>query len=32
MREYGIDPPSRFFGAIKVAPVTTVGVNLRFGG
>jgi polyisoprenoid-binding protein YceI len=31
MREYGIDPPSRFFGAVKVAPVTTVGVNLRFG-
>jgi polyisoprenoid-binding protein YceI len=31
MREYGIDPPSRFFGAVKVAPVTTVGVSLRFG-
>jgi polyisoprenoid-binding protein YceI len=32
MREYGIDPPSRFFGAVKVAPVTTIGVSLRFGG
>ncbi len=31
MRDYGIDPPSRFFGAIKVAPLTTVGVSLRFG-
>lgn len=30
MREYGIAPPSRFFGAIRVDPVTTVGVNLRF--
>lgn len=31
MREYGIAPPSRFLGAVKVHPVTTVGVNLRFG-
>lgn len=31
MREYGIDPPSRFLGAVKVHPVTTVGVSLRFG-
>ena len=31
MRDYGIAPPSRFFGAVKVNPVTTVGVNLRFG-
>lgn len=30
MREYGIDPPTRFFGAIKVAPVTTIGVTLSF--
>ena len=30
MREYGIDPPSRFFGAVKVAPVTTIGVSLTF--
>jgi polyisoprenoid-binding protein YceI len=30
MREYGIDPPQRFFGAIKVAPVTNIGVNLTF--
>ncbi len=31
MREYGIDPPTRFFGAIKVAPVTNIGVSLTFG-
>jgi polyisoprenoid-binding protein YceI len=31
MRDYGIVPPSRFFGAIKVGPVTNIGVNLTFG-
>jgi polyisoprenoid-binding protein YceI len=31
MREYGIEPPTRFFGAIRVAPVTTLGVQLSFG-
>lgn len=31
MREYGIDPPSRFLGAVKVDPVTTIGVRLVFG-
>ena len=30
MRDYRIDPPQRFFGAVKVHPVTTVGVNLTF--
>jgi polyisoprenoid-binding protein YceI len=32
MREYGIEPPKRFFGAIRVDPVTTVTATLRFGG
>lgn len=32
MRAYGIEPPSRFFGAIRVNPVTIVTVNLTFGG
>lgn len=31
MREYGLDPPSRFLGAVRVDPVTQVTVNLRFG-
>lgn len=31
MREYGIDPPTRFLGAVKVDPVTTIGVRLLFG-
>lgn len=31
MREYGIDPPSRFFGAVRVDPTTTIGVKLVFG-
>ena len=31
MREYGIDPPTRFLGAVKVDPVTTIGVRLIFG-
>ena len=30
MREYGIEPPVRFLGAIRVNPVTTVGVSLSF--
>jgi polyisoprenoid-binding protein YceI len=32
MREYGIDPPTRFFGAIRVDPVTIVTATLSFGG
>lgn len=32
MRAYGIEPPTRFFGAIRVNPVTIVTVNLTFGG
>ncbi len=32
MREYGIKPPTRFFGAIRVDPVTMVTATLRFGG
>jgi polyisoprenoid-binding protein YceI len=32
MREYGIVPPTRFFGAIKVDPLVGVGVRLTFGG
>ena len=32
MREYGIVPPTRFLGAIRVAPVTVVTATLRFGG
>lgn len=31
MREYGIVPPSRFFGAVKVQPVTQITVRLEFG-
>jgi polyisoprenoid-binding protein YceI len=31
MREYGVDPPSRFLGAVKVDPVTTITVHLLFG-
>ena len=31
MREYGIDPPTRFLGAVKVDPVTTIGIHLVFG-
>lgn len=30
MREYGIDPPSRFLGAVRVDPVTVVSVRLSF--
>jgi polyisoprenoid-binding protein YceI len=32
MREYGIEPPTRFFGAIRVDAVTTVTAILSFGG
>ena len=32
MREYGIEPPTRFFGAIRVDPVTVVTAILSFGG
>ena len=32
MREYGIVPPSRFLGAVKVNPIAGVGVRLSFGG
>jgi len=31
MREFGIRPPSRFLGAVRVQPVTQVGVRLEFG-
>ena len=31
MREYGVNPPSRFLGAIRVQPLTQVSVVLRFG-
>jgi len=31
MRQYGIDPPSRFLGAVRVDPVTEVSVRLVFG-
>ena len=31
MREYGIEPPSRFLGAVRVDPVTTITVRLAFG-
>lgn len=31
MREYGIDPPTRFFGAVKVDPVVGLTVHLVFG-
>jgi polyisoprenoid-binding protein YceI len=32
MREYGIEPPTRFFGAVRVDPMTTVTATLSFGG
>lgn len=32
MREYGIAPPTRFFGAVKVDPIAGIGVRLAFGG
>lgn len=31
MREYGVDPPSRFLGAVKVDPVVGLTVHLVFG-
>lgn len=31
MTEYGIEPPTRFLGAIRVKPVTTVTATLSFG-
>lgn len=31
MREYGVDPPSRFLGAVKVDPVTQITIRLTFG-
>ncbi len=31
MREYGIRPPSRFFGAVRVQPVTQITAQLEFG-
>ncbi len=31
MREFGIDPPARFFGAVRVRPVTEIEVRLSFG-
>lgn len=31
MREYGISPPSRFLGAVRVDPVTNLAVHLVFG-
>jgi polyisoprenoid-binding protein YceI len=31
MREYGIKPPKRFLGAIRVDPVTTITATLSFG-
>jgi len=31
MREYGIAPPSRFLGAVRVDPMTTITVSLIFG-
>jgi hypothetical protein len=31
MREYGIPPPTRFFGAVKVDPIAGIGVRLTFG-
>ena len=31
MREYGITPPSRFLGAVRVDPMTTITVHLVFG-
>ena len=32
MREYGIVPPTRFLGAIRVDPLTTLTASLSFGG
>lgn len=32
MRAYGIVPPTRFFGAVKVDPMAGIGVRLTFGG
>lgn len=32
MRMYGIEPPTRLLGAIRVHPVTVVTANLSFGG
>jgi polyisoprenoid-binding protein YceI len=32
MREYGIVPPARFFGAVKVDPIVGIAVRLGFGG
>lgn len=31
MTQYGIRPPTRFFGAVKVQPVVNVTAHLRFG-
>ena len=31
MREYGIKPPTRFFGAVRVQPVVGITARLRFG-
>jgi len=31
MTQYGIKPPTRFFGAVKVQPVVTLTAHLRFG-
>jgi polyisoprenoid-binding protein YceI len=31
MREFGIRPPSRFLGAIRVDPVTVITVRMSFG-
>ncbi len=32
MRQYGISPPSRFLGAVRVDPVVGLTVHLVFGG
>jgi len=31
MREYQVDPPTRFLGAIRVDPVTQITLHLEFG-
>ena len=31
MTQYGIKPPTRFFGAVKVQPVVNLTAHLRFG-
>ena len=31
MREYGVAPPTRFFGTVKVQPVVRITARLRFG-